>query len=102
MCFEDLRQPLYIVGAGDLGTDASTVDACLKEILSLVPKWNAILLIDEADVFLEQRGSDNLERNAVVAVFLREIEYVTLVLVLKLFFVVSNDPCLGISVAYSF
>ncbi len=34
-----------------------------------------MLLIDEADVFLEQRSLHDMERNAMVAVFLRHIEY---------------------------
>jgi SpoVK/Ycf46/Vps4 family AAA+-type ATPase len=36
---------------------------------------NAILLLDEADVFLEQRSPDNLTRNGLVSVFLRKLEY---------------------------
>ncbi len=31
--------------------------------------------MDEADVFLEQRSLVNLERNALVSVFLRVLEY---------------------------
>ncbi|THH06995.1 hypothetical protein EW146_g9450 [Bondarzewia mesenterica] len=72
---EHLRQPLYVVGGGDLGTNASTLDRELTNIFALVPVWNAVVLIDEADVFLEERASSNLERNAMVAVFLRQIEY---------------------------
>jgi AAA+ superfamily predicted ATPase len=40
--------------------------------------WKAIVLIDEADVFLEARtseGKDSADRNALVAVFLRTLEY---------------------------
>lgn len=70
----DLRRPLYIVNIGDLGTDVCTVDRALVTIFALAPKWNAIVLIDEADVFLEERSSANLERNSMVAVFLRRIE----------------------------
>ncbi|KAI4593897.1 hypothetical protein KJ359_008941 [Pestalotiopsis sp. 9143b] len=33
------------------------------------------MLIDEADVFLEARKSDNLQRNELVSVFLRLLEY---------------------------
>ena len=34
-----------------------------------------MVLLDEADVFLEQRSMANLERNALVSVFLRVLEY---------------------------
>ena len=72
----DLRKPLYIVSAGELGTDSSALDKSLTKIFALIPVWNAVVLIDEADVFLEERGTANIERNAMVAVFLRQLEYV--------------------------
>ncbi|KAJ6576008.1 P-loop containing nucleoside triphosphate hydrolase protein [Mycena vulgaris] len=72
---EHLRKPLYIVSAGDLGTDPTSLDKALTEIFSLVPAWDAVVLIDEADVFLEERGTADVERNAMVAVFLRQLEY---------------------------
>ncbi|KAJ6616286.1 hypothetical protein B0H10DRAFT_1949311 [Mycena sp. CBHHK59/15] len=37
--------------------------------------WDAMVLIDEADVFLEERGTADIQRNAIVAVFLRRLEY---------------------------
>ena len=72
----DLRKPLYIVSAGELGTDTSALDKSLTKIFALIPVWNAVVLIDEADVFLEERAVANIERNAMVAVFLRQLEYV--------------------------
>ncbi|TBU51690.1 P-loop containing nucleoside triphosphate hydrolase protein [Dichomitus squalens] len=72
---EHLRRPLYIVGSGDLGTTAHELDRALDEAFDLAAAWNAVLLIDEADVFLEQRSLHDMERNAMVAVFLRHIEY---------------------------
>ena len=75
-----LSEPLYIVGAGDLGTSAERVDASLGGILKVSATWGAVVLIDEADVFLEERSLQFLERNAMVAVFLRHLEYVLLCL----------------------
>ncbi|KAJ7931911.1 P-loop containing nucleoside triphosphate hydrolase protein [Mycena leptocephala] len=72
---EHLRRPLYVVSAGDLGTTSTHLDEALTKIFCLVPKWDAVVLIDEADVFLEERGTADIERNAVVAVFLRQLEY---------------------------
>lgn len=70
----ELRKPLYVVGASELGTDPSALDAALKKMFALVPVWDAVVLIDEADVFLEERSVANVERNAMVAVFLRQLE----------------------------
>lgn len=67
-------EPLYIVGAGDLGTTATKVDSSLSSILKISASWGAVVLIDEADVFLEERALHHIERNAMVAVFLRHLE----------------------------
>ncbi|KAJ8473066.1 hypothetical protein ONZ51_g8110 [Trametes cubensis] len=72
---EHVRQPLYVVSAGELGTSAALLDSALNRVFDLTSSWNAIVLIDEADVFLEQRSLYDLERNAMVAVFLRHVEY---------------------------
>jgi hypothetical protein len=61
------------VGAGDLGTRATDLDKELQNVFELATSWKAIVLIDEADVFLEQRSLHELERNAMVAVFLRRM-----------------------------
>ena len=72
----DLHKPLYVVSAGELGTDPSTLDKALAKIFALVPIWGAVVLIDEADVYLEERSAADVGRNAMVAVFLRQIEWV--------------------------
>ncbi|KAJ0160546.1 ATPase family AAA domain-containing protein 3B [Colletotrichum tanaceti] len=69
------RRPLYIVSSGDLGTSASAVDEKLTETLDLASTWKAVLLIDEADVFLERRSLRDVERNSLVSIFLRTLEY---------------------------
>ncbi|KDE04374.1 hypothetical protein MVLG_05166 [Microbotryum lychnidis-dioicae p1A1 Lamole] len=79
---EHLRRPLYVVGAGELGLTAAGLERQLKDTLELATSWNAVLLIDEADIFLTRRSPDNLEHNALVGVFLRQLEYFTGVLIL--------------------
>lgn len=72
---ENLERPLYKVGLGELGTDAERMEGKLDQVLNIARRWNAVLLLDEADVFLEKRSTENLTRNAMVAVFLRLMEY---------------------------
>ncbi|CDO77722.1 hypothetical protein BN946_scf184969.g73 [Trametes cinnabarina] len=72
---EYVRKPLYVIGAADLGTSADSLDQNLTAILKVSAIWGAVVLIDEADVFLEERALAHLERNAMVAVFLRQLEY---------------------------
>lgn len=68
------RKPLYKVHSGQLGTDAQEVEKTLKVIFGRAERWGCILLLDEADVYIRRRG-DDLDHNAVVAAFLRTMEY---------------------------
>ena len=43
---------------------------------------NIVVLLDEADVFLEERDMKDLKRNALVSVFLRALEYYDGILIL--------------------
>ncbi|KAI2605622.1 hypothetical protein GGR54DRAFT_633463 [Hypoxylon sp. NC1633] len=72
---ELLKCPLYMVSAGDLGTDSRYLEAELQKILDICHAWGAILLLDEADVFLEKRNMQDIHRNALVSIFLRQLEY---------------------------
>lgn len=72
---EYVRRPLFMVSSGDLGMSSDQLDAQLTEIMDMTSTWRAVLLIDEADVFLEQRSLHNIHRNAMVSVFLRVLEY---------------------------
>jgi SpoVK/Ycf46/Vps4 family AAA+-type ATPase len=79
---EHLRRPLYKLGAGDLGTEARVVEINLDKALNLCGHFGAVLLIDEADVFMEARTSNNLQRNELVSVFLRLLEYYAGIMIL--------------------
>jgi SpoVK/Ycf46/Vps4 family AAA+-type ATPase len=58
-----------------MGTTPQEVENNLDEFLELGELWGAIVLLDEADIYLEQRDTENLTRNALVSVFLRALEY---------------------------
>ena len=72
---ELLRCPLYMVSAGELGTDPAKLELELQKILDIAHSWGAVLLLDEADVFLEKREVHDIHRNALVSIFLRLLEY---------------------------
>lgn len=63
------------ISAGELNTTVEKLEAQLPLIFQRADKWNAVLLLDEADIFLEQRSLHDVHRNALVSVFLRELEY---------------------------
>ena len=79
---EIAKKPLYRVSCGDLGTDPTKVEEYLESVLYLGKIWDCVVLLDEADVYLEQRSMESLARNALVSVFLRVIEYYEGILIL--------------------
>lgn len=72
---EYLKCPLYAVSAGELGTNSRSLEQDLNRIMDITHSWGAILLLDEADVFLEARQPHDIHRNSLVSVFLRLTEY---------------------------
>jgi AAA+ superfamily predicted ATPase len=87
---EHLQRPLYSVrllrlresvpkltwkiSAGELGEDAAVLEMRLTLIFRLTSHWKALVLLDEADVFVQER-SLNHTSNGLVSVFLRRLEY---------------------------
>ncbi|KAJ5159958.1 ATPase AAA-type core [Penicillium canariense] len=76
---EGTQKALIMTSLGELNKEDSTwaFEARLRLILRYATIWKAVVLMDEADVFLEARDDhgDNNTRNALVAVFLKELEY---------------------------
>jgi len=101
---ELLQRPLYCVNIGELGVTTTQLEEKLSQILEVASTWNAIILLDgffffffffffflfssssdsnffyhfisiEADIFLERRTDNDIERNALVGIFLRLLEY---------------------------
>ncbi|OBT87648.1 hypothetical protein VE02_02685 [Pseudogymnoascus sp. 03VT05] len=72
---EEMHQPLYSMSAGELGETAAEVEDSLELVLELTSKWNAILLLDECDMFLEARTTADIRRNRLISIFLKKLEY---------------------------
>jgi hypothetical protein len=70
---EYTKRPLYVMEMGELGTNLDSVEGNLQKIFDRARRWNAVLLFDEADVFLGERGED-IEKAAIVGVFLRLLD----------------------------
>jgi hypothetical protein len=70
MTAEQTHRALMNISTGELGSYQYRIEMELKRLLTYASKFNAIVLIDEADVFLEARKSgpaDQLQQNAMVA-----------------------------------
>lgn len=67
---EMAKVPLYMISAGELGSVSGQVEKALDRALDLCRRWKAMLLLDEADVFLGKRfggGNASIERNELVS-----------------------------------
>ncbi|KAH7032677.1 P-loop containing nucleoside triphosphate hydrolase protein [Microdochium trichocladiopsis] len=79
MMAEQQKRALIRVTSGDLGDHPGEVDQRLTALLELALRASAVVLIDEADTFLAKRtrgGSiGDYFHNAIVAIFLKQLEY---------------------------
>lgn len=62
---DNVRRPLYVLSAGELDRYAGDVENRLNTVLELAEKWNAVLLFDECDVFMQQRSNGQLDHNEI-------------------------------------
>ena len=83
---EVARRPLYVLEFGELGTSVEQIEANLDDVFARVVRWRAVLQFDECEVFLAKRGED-LERSAIVGIFLRMLDYYE-----GLLFLTTNRP----------
>lgn len=99
---EIAHRPLYTISSGELGDSSTTVQKQLEAILELAETWNAVLLLDEADVFLTKRDDINLARNAITSIFLRHLEYYQGILLLTTNRGTSFDPAFQSRIHFCF
>ncbi len=71
---ERIERPLYEVNCGQLGINAEEVEEELQKVLERSSGLNMTLVINEADTFIQSRA-DDLNKNAIVSCFLRQLEY---------------------------
>jgi len=84
---EHSERPLYSLQIGELGTRVDVVEENLRVVFDRVIKWDAVLQFDECDVFLAKRTPGDLERSAIVGIFLRLLDYYS-----GIMFLTTNRP----------
>jgi len=72
---EHVKRPLLPITCADIGVDPAKVENNLMRWFKLARSWDAVMLLDEADIYMEYRQIHDLNRNNLVASFLRAIEY---------------------------
>lgn len=64
---EYTKRPLLSITAADLGHEPEALETSLLRYFKRASDWDAIVLLDEADVYLEQRTTHDLKRNSIVS-----------------------------------
>ncbi|OJD13523.1 hypothetical protein AJ78_06031 [Emergomyces pasteurianus Ep9510] len=94
---ERFNLPLYSISAGELianHDDPLKLDVTLDRIFKIARHFNAILLLDEADVFMEKRSAYHDGHNHLVTIFLRKLEYYEGILFLTINRLVKFDEAI--------
>jgi SpoVK/Ycf46/Vps4 family AAA+-type ATPase len=72
---EFTRKPLVSITAADLGHEPQDLERNLTRFLKNAHVWGAVVLLDEADIYLQRRSAHDLKRNSIVSIFLRLLDY---------------------------
>jgi hypothetical protein len=64
---EYTKRPLLSITAADLGHEPEQLEGNLLRFFKNAAAWDAVVLLDEADVYLERRSSHDLRRNSIVS-----------------------------------
>ncbi len=98
---ENIRKPLLKLNISDLSSKMEDIEKHLTRYTSIAARWDIPLLIDEADVLIEERNINNLERNGIVATVLQILEYHTSTLFLSSNRVNSIDPAIRSRITFN-
>ncbi|KAL8653580.1 MAG: hypothetical protein Q9226_003795 [Calogaya cf. arnoldii] len=70
------RRPLLRLHAAEVYGDGSEVEKRMSELFLLTARWNGILLLDGADVYMQdRRASHDLHQSQVISTLLRILEH---------------------------
>ncbi|KAI5064681.1 hypothetical protein GOP47_0019376 [Adiantum capillus-veneris] len=71
---ETLHRPLWAISAFELGQEAGELEIHLRQVLSTALRWRAVVLLDEADAYLESRTSNvDIKRNLMTGVLVSHL-----------------------------
>ncbi|KAH6716209.1 ATPase [Leptodontidium sp. MPI-SDFR-AT-0119] len=72
---EKMKIPIYRIASGQMRPNPDIIKSVLQDAFLMTKAWKGIILLDEADIFLERRSVNDLDRNQLVSVFLQHLEY---------------------------
>jgi SpoVK/Ycf46/Vps4 family AAA+-type ATPase len=79
---EITEMPLYRVMCGGIGTSENAIENDLTSVLDLAQTWNCVLLLEEADFFLQKGSLSDPARSSFVSSILRALDHYNGILIL--------------------
>ena len=79
---EIAEKPLLRISVAEIGSKPAELEKLIGTAFNIGKTWDCVLLLDDAEVILEERSLNNLERNALVATFMPLVDNVTGTLIL--------------------
>lgn len=64
---EYTKRPLLSITAADLGDKPVELEQNLLHFFKCATNWDAVVVLDEADVYLERRSANDIRRNSIVS-----------------------------------
>ncbi|GKZ23196.1 hypothetical protein AbraCBS73388_009547 [Aspergillus brasiliensis] len=89
---EFMKVPLYVLSARALGTTTARVKESMDFILRIITKWNAVLLLEDADIFIQPPNPTDFQKSEVSYDFLTLLEHFEGILFLASECVETIDP----------
>jgi hypothetical protein len=71
---EVTRRPVYQISCSRIISEPQKAELSLKAISVLCNTWNCVAVMEDADIFFEQRATGQMEHNAMVLTLIRSLE----------------------------
>ena len=79
---EYLHRPLITLSSGEIGSTIEVIESNLTNLLTQAQRWNAIMVIEDADSLCERREKGDMKRQSITMMCIRLFESYSGVLIL--------------------
>lgn len=74
---ESTERPLFRISLSNIGSDPVIAQEYLRTVAAMCNAWDCVVLLDGADIFLEQRRRDSLGQNVMAVAIMEALEAFT-------------------------
>lgn len=78
---ETIERPLFRMSLSNIGTDPTVAQQNLRTVAVMCNTWNCVVLLDGADIFLEERRPDSMGRNVMGVAIMEALDAFTCMMI---------------------